>query len=388
MNSVAPSVSEGPGGRAADEATFSAPPEPPDPSLTLGMTATEFRPAWWLRGPHAQTIWGRLTRPHRAVALRRELLITPDDDDLVLDHLDSDSSSVPRSSSEFLEGDRGTEELRGTPRNLHFILLHGLEGSSNSVYMQGLLSAIARRGLSATAVNFRSCAEGLPHNRRPRFYHSGETTDFDFVVRTLRAREPHKKLVAIGASLGGNALLKWLGEHPGQTDIAAAATLSVPYDLRAGGDLLEKGWGPFYVARFLASLRKKAVDVTRRFPEVKLDLEAVRRSNSFRTFDDAVTAPLHGFRDADDYYDRSSSIHFIGRVTTPTLCISADDDPFVPLEAIERARAAASPAVDFRITRGGGHTGFIAGRAPWRPQYWAEEMAVDWLTLKVLSAEQ
>jgi predicted alpha/beta-fold hydrolase len=324
----------------------------------------DFTPAWWLRGPHAQTIWGRLTRPHRAVALRREVLITPDDDDLVLDHLDAAESQ------------------------LHFILLHGLEGSSNSVYMQGLLSAIARRGFSASAVNFRSCAEGLPHNRRPRFYHSGETTDFDFVVRTLRAREPDKKLVAIGASLGGNALLKWLGEHPGQTDIAAAATLSVPYDLRAGGDLLEQGWGPFYVARFLASLRKKAVDVTRRFPEVKLDLEAVRRSNSFRTFDDAVTAPLHGFRDADDYYDSSSSIHFIGRITTPTLCISADDDPFVPLDAIKRARAAASPTVDFRITRGGGHTGFIAGRAPWRPQYWAEEMAVQWIVKTVLSAER
>ena len=171
-----------------------------------------FTPAWFLRGPHAQTIWGRLARPRRLVRLRRETLTTPDGDELVLDHLDAP-----------VRDDR-----------FRFVLLHGLEGSANSVYMQGLLSVIARQGFAATAMNFRSCARDpgrfgrtLP-NRRPRFYHSGETGDLDFVVRTLRAREPQAGLLAVGASLGGNVLLKWLGEHPNQSDVAAAATEPCP----------------------------------------------------------------------------------------------------------------------------------------------------------------
>ena len=198
--------------------------------------SADFSPAWFLPGPHFQTIWGRLVRPRRLVTLRREAIELPDGDELVLDHLDASSSvprgsSVPRSSTPTKPEEPEEPE---EPRNPHFVLLHGLEGSSQSVYMQGVLAAIARHGHAATAINFRSCARDpqsllrmLP-NRRPRFYHSGDTADFDFVVRTLAARMPGAKLVAFGASLGGNVLLKWLGEHPDQTLIGAAATLSVP----------------------------------------------------------------------------------------------------------------------------------------------------------------
>ncbi len=266
--------------------------------------------------------------------------------------------------------------------------MHGLEGSTNSVYMQGLLAVVARHGFAATAINFRSCARdqervgrSLP-NRRPRFYHSGETGDFDFVVRTLHAREPDVKLLAAGASLGGNVLLKWLGEHPGQTDIAAAATFSVPYDLGAGSRHLEFGFLPrFYVNRFLATLKKKTKQLVARFPEMRdrIDLDAVMRAKTFRDIDNAATAPIHGFRDADDYYARSSSIHFLGAITTPTLCLSAIDDPFLPSEALERARTNASKAIEFRITENGGHTGYIAGSLPWRCEYWAEELIIGWL---------
>ena len=325
-----------------------------------------FTPAWFLRGPHAQTIWGRLARPRRLVTLRRETIDTPDGDELVLDHLDAPV---------------GGERFR-------FVLMHGLEGSTNSVYMQGLLSVIARQGFGATAINFRSCARdqrrvtrSLP-NRRPRFYHSGETGDFDFVVRTLRARAPEVSLLAVGASLGGNVLLKWLGEHRGQTDVAAAATFSVPYDLAAGSRHLELGLLPrFYVNRFLATLKQKTKRLVARFPEMRerIDLGAVMRAKTFREIDNAATAPIHGFRDADDYYARSSSIHFLGAITTPTLCLSAIDDPFLPPEALERARACASAAVEFRVTANGGHTGFIAGALPWRCEYWAEELIVGWL---------
>jgi predicted alpha/beta-fold hydrolase len=320
--------------------------------------SSDFSPAWFLPGPHFQTIWGRLTRPRRLVKLRRESLELPDGDELLLDHLDADS-------------------------DLHFILLHGLEGSSHSVYMQGTLAAIKRHDHSATAINFRSCARA-PHsltalvpNRRPRFYHSGDTGDFDFVIRTLAARMPDKTFVAFGASLGGNVLLKWLGENPDQTLLTAAAALSVPYDLGAGSRHLDQSAaGRFYVNTFLKSLKKK---VNRPDIAARIDVARVLKSRNFMEFDDAATAPLHGFRDADDYYARSSSIHFLGRIKTPTLALNAEDDPFIPAEVLRRAKAAASDAVDFRTTKCGGHVGFIGGRIPWRCEYWAEELLVRWL---------
>jgi predicted alpha/beta-fold hydrolase len=317
----------------------------------------DFTPPWWLRNAHVQTVFGRVTRPRRLVRLEREVLETPDGDELMLDHLSGDPKT-------------------------RFILMHGLEGSSNSVYMQGLLASIGRHGMSATAINFRSCARDpnrisrmLP-NRRPRFYHSGETGDFDFVVQTLTKRWPSATFLGIGASLGGNALLKWLGEHPGQTAIAAAATISVPYDLGAGAIHLEKTWaGRLYVNRFLATLKEKVKAVVKRFPDVAIDLGSVMRSRTFREFDDAATAPLHGFLDANDYWARSSSIYFLPRITTRALCISAEDDPFLPHEALVRARAAASPSVHFVTPRYGGHVGFVGASMT----YWAEELAVDWL---------
>jgi uncharacterized protein len=321
----------------------------------------EFSPAWFLPGPHLQTIWGRATRPRRMVQLRRETIETPDGDELVLDHLDA----------------RLMEPL-------HFILLHGLEGSSNSVYVQGVLSILARLGHAATAINFRSCARDplavrrmLP-NRRPRFYHSGETGDFDFVIRTLAARHPDRKLLAFGASLGGNVLLKWLGEHPGQTLVAAAAAVSTPYDLGAGSLLLEQSAaGRLYVARFLATLKVKTMraDIVGR-----IDAEAVQNARTFRDFDEHATGPLHGFTGADDYYQRSSSIHFLQHITTPVLALNAEDDPFLPREVLPLAKAAASPSVDFRTTTAGGHVGFVSGNAPWKCEYWAEELVVRWLT--------
>jgi predicted alpha/beta-fold hydrolase len=301
-----------------------------------------FAPPFWLRNPHLQTVWGRLTRPRRMVRLRREILTTPDGDDLILDHLDGKG-----------------------PR---FVLLHGLEGSSNSVYIQGLLSIIQRHGRAATVMNFRSCAlDERGHfimNKRPRLYHSGETTDFDFFINTLK--EP---VVAIGASLGGNVLLKWLGEHPDQKKVIAAATMSVPYDLEAGSRHLEKtSWGRFYVRRFVITLAKKAALVGG-----PIDVARASRANTFFEFDEAATAPLHGFAGAEDYWAKSSSINYIDKIKTPTLCISAEDDPFLPREVLSRLRP--SPSVTLEITPHGGHTGFIGGK----PRYWAEERLVSWL---------
>ena len=324
----------------------------------------DFTPAWFLPGPHLQTIWARLVRGRRRVALRREWIETPDGDELVLDHL---------------------EPPGGAP--LHYVLLHGLEGSAHSVYMQGILHEIRKRGAAATAINFRSCARDLKSlfgtlpNRTARFYHSGEITDFDFVVRMLRDRHPDRRIVAAGASLGGNALLKWLATHRDQKIVERAATISVPYDLAAGGEHLESGFGRWYVARFLTTLVKKVERVTREFPETRgiIDLEKVRRASTFREFDDAVTAPLHGFRDADDYYARASSIFDLHKVNTPALLISAADDPFTPPGVLERVRASISPSTKLIVTESGGHTGFVSGRFPWSCVYWAEQYVVEWL---------
>jgi predicted alpha/beta-fold hydrolase len=326
-----------------------------------------FRPAGWLPGPHLQTIWGRLARSRRQVPMVRETLETPDGDELVVDRV---------------EGPAGSPLV---------IVLHGLEGSSHSVYAQGLLLEIRRRGWRGAAMNFRSCARDpgdlsrMVPNRRPRLYHSGETEDLDFLARTLAQREPESPLLAVGVSLGGNVLLKWLGEARPPRPIAAAVAISTPYDLAASGRYLDTAIGRAYTGRFLATLKKKAIDVRARFPEAagKIDLPRALAARTFWEFDDAANAPLHGFAGADDYYRRASSLAYLPGIRTRALCLSAEDDPFLPPEALERARRAAPPEVEFVVTSRGGHIGFVSGEAPWRPRYWAEELAVDWLARSI-----
>ncbi len=328
--------------------------------------------AWWLRGATAQTLWARLARSRHLVRFEREVLTTEDDDDLILDHAPGPA---------------------GSPR---LLLLHGLEGSAHSLHTQGLAVQAARVGWRCTVLNFRSCARDprqisrrLP-NRRARLYHSGETADFDFAVRTLAAREPGVPLYAAGFSLGGNVLLKWLGEAGAASPIRGAATISVPYDLAAASRYLERPAARLYTYHFLRRLKPKALDVLARFPAETAHLDAARigAARTFSEFDQAVTAPLHGFASAEDYYRRSSSLGFLSRIAVPTLCISSEDDPFYPPEAVERARRARSPAVAFEVTPWGGHTGFVSGPWPWRPRYWAEERVVDWLGELQASAER
>ena len=324
-----------------------------------------YSPAWWLPSPHLQTIWGRLVRPRNAAPFRRESLTTPDGDELIVDHAGADDAPA------------------------RVVFLHGLEGSSNSVYVQGMTALALERGLAVTAMNYRYCARD-PHdlqrcipNRRPRLYHSGETTDFDFVVNELARRSPSARLFAIGVSLGGNVLLKWLGEHPGQKLVSGAVALSVPYDLGAGGAYMESGLGPLYVRSFVRTLVNKAIHIVREFPEAasKLDIARIAKSSTFREFDDAATAPLHGMSGADDYYAKCSSIHFLERITTPTLCVSAMDDPFLPPAILDRVRTLLPSCAELVVTKQGGHIGFITG-SPRRPVYWAEEMAVDWVAAR------
>jgi len=327
---------------------------------------TPFRPAPWLPGPHLQTVWSRWFRRGPRVDYRREAWETPDGDDLVLD---------------FVDGPEGSPFL---------LVLHGLEGSSQSLYVQGLLSRARARGWRGAALNFRSCAirpggsrGDWIMNRAPRLYHSGETTDLDWVVERLAAREPGLRLALAGISLGGNVLLKWLGERGEEAprEVRAAAAISAPHDLAAASRHLMTGLGPLYVRAFLRSLRAKALAFDARHAGI-VDVAAVRRARSFWEHDDAAVAPIHGFRDAADYYARASSIGVVDRIRVPTLVVNAADDPFVPVDVLDRVRARASDAVTCRFTRKGAHVGFVTG-PPWRARCWAEDEAVEFLAARV-----
>jgi len=342
-----------------------APTDPRGGARRAGLgPARPFTPAWWVPGPHLQSSWARIFRSRRLITFEREVLTTPDGDELMLDHADGPA---------------------GSPRVL---LLHGLEGSAHSLHTQGLALLVARLGWRSTVLNFRSCARDpadirrrLP-NRRPRLYHSGETGDLDFVVRLLAGRDPGAPLFSIGFSLGGNVLLKWLGEQGAASAIRAASVISVPYDLAVSSRFLERRTGRIYARHFMTRLRAKARALLEAFPEETRHLHAARIEGcrTFAEFDDCLTAPLHGFASAADYYQRSSSVGFLARIEVPTLCISSLDDPFCPAEGVTRAIAAAGPQVSFEVTKHGGHVGFVAGRLPWRPVYWAEERAIAWLT--------
>jgi predicted alpha/beta-fold hydrolase len=216
-------------------------------------------------------------------------------------------------------------------------------------------------------------------NRGERMYHSGETSDLDWVVARLVEREPDLDLRLVGVSLGGNVLLKWLGERGASAppQVRAAAAISAPLDLAACARHLESGLGPLYMRFFLGSLKQKSLDFAERYPG-RIDPAAVRAARTFRQIDDAATGPIHGFADADDYYARSSSLPYLGRIRVPTLVINARDDPFEPGEVLDRAREEASELVRCAFTDRGGHVGWVVG-PPWAARSWGEDLAVEWL---------
>lgn len=308
-----------------------------------------FRPAWWLRNPHAQTIWGRFLRRIPRIHTRLERITAPDGELLELHHLDAAASSAP-----------------------HVFLLHGLEGSPRSHYVGGLLDQARQRGWAATLLVFRGCGE-TPNLAR-RFYHSGETTDLDFALSTV-VRRHHGPLLLAGVSLGGNVLLKWLGERGGSARelVRAAAAVSVPFDLEAGAKRITEGFSRVYDRSFLKSLRRKAQIKLERYPDL-FDATRLARVQSIFDFDDAVTAPVHGFTSARDYYARASSLQFLAKIETPTLLLSARDDPFLPAQVLERVERSVrdNPALTIEFQPRGGHVGFIGGNRPWHPFYYAE----------------
>jgi len=256
------------------------------------------------------------------------------------------------------------------------LVLHGLEGTPGSGYVRATLNEIARRGWGAVAMAWRSCSG--ESNRALRTYCSGETEDPRFVCGRIRGAGVRGPLFAIGFSLGGNALLKLLAETGEAAPLDAGVAVSTPYDLAACARSLDAPWGggAIYRREFLRTLRQKALRKLREHPACGLSADAVRRARTFHAFDDAFTAPSNGYRDADDYYARASSGPLLDRIRRPVLCISAEDDPMVPLETLPASIR--NPSVQLLRTQKGGHVGFLAGSLL-RPRFWAEAQAVEFL---------
>jgi uncharacterized protein len=303
----------------------------------------------WLPGGNLQSIHAGRFVPLPEVQYRRERWDTPDGDFIDLDW---------------------TVAQPGQPL---VALFHGLEGNARSHYALSLMAALVKHGWNGVVVHFRGCS-GEP-NRLLRAYHSGDHAEIDWILRRLRALHP-EPLFTAGVSLGGNALLKWLGEQGGgaREVVTAAAAVSAPMDLAAGGHALGKGFNMVYTRMFMATLREKSLHKLRQFPGA-FNEQALRNSRTLYEFDNVVTAPLHGFRDTDDYWARASSKPGLINIAVPTLVLNAKNDPFVPADSLPSA-AQVSSSVTLEQPGDGGHCGFVSGPPPGN---------LDWLPKRLIA---
>ena len=257
------------------------------------------------------------------------------------------------------------------------LVLHGLEGSLESHYPAGLIQAATNSKKHTLFMHFRGCSGEA--NRLARRYHSGETADLRYVLETIQQRYPGKSIHAIGVSLGGNVLLKYLGEHGNDSLLQSAVAISVPYDLAVAGQTLDVGTARIYQRHLLNSLQATFYEKTR-LMELPIRIPDKHEIDTIYNFDDLVTAPIHGFRGADDYYAQSSSRQFISAIKTPTLLIHAIDDPFMTPAVIPTANELPA-CVELDLQTHGGHVGFIDGNIPLKAGYWLDQRVQDFLSL-------
>lgn len=307
-----------------------------------------YRAPRWLPGAHLQTIYPALFLKRSPPRLRREIWTSPDHDIIAVDFLDSANVSAPL-----------------------LVLFHGLEGSSASHYAIAQLRHLKKIGWAAAVVHFRGCG-GL-NNQKPRAYHAGDSAEIDWVLRRMQTDHPQHPLLAFGVSLGGNALLKWLGEQgsAAQSILRGVVAVSVPFDLTATGKHLDQGlnrW--FYTRHFLSTLKQKA---KRLLP----DNTQVQLTKTLRDFDDRFTARIHGFRDVDDYWLRSSSRPWLKTIVVKTLLIQAQNDPFLPTESLPKPEEL-SENISLCWPEQGGHAGFVSGPFPGQMN-WLPETSCKWL---------
>lgn len=321
-----------------------------------------FHPPPWLRDPHWQTIWPTLFRRVRTIPWRRERLELWDGDFLDLDWWEVESNLV-----------QGAKPESGPL----VILAHGLEGNSQRPYMAGMARAFHRRGWNVLSWNFRGCS-GVA-NRLFRSYHSGATEDLSAVVQHAERTGRFGSIAVIGFSLGGNLTLKYLTELGASGGIVrGGAGVSVPCDLEAAAERMTGPDCAFYMKRFLKDMGEKMRAKALQYPG-KLRLEALEGMTTFRQFDDAFTAPLHGFRDAQDYWDQSSCGPRLHQIRVPTMIVNAVDDPFLAPACFPSRAAEASEWVHLVAPARGGHVGFVSGLGLWG-EYWSETVVADFLT--------
>ena len=304
-----------------------------------------YQPPLWLPSGHLQTIYPAKCIPKPHVAYRRERWDAHDGDFVDVD---------------FVDGEPGAPLV---------VLFHGLEGSSNSHYARSLMAALQARGWSGAIPHFRGCSGEA--NLTPRFYHSGDATEVDWIVRRLHAHHAGA-VYAAGVSLGGNAMLRWLGESGHAAAIlAGACAVSAPLDLTASGAALGSGFNMLYTRMFLRTLKFKSLAKLERYPGL-FDRTALLGARDLYAFDNIVTAPLHGYRDTDDYWHRASARHVLDDIRVPTLVLNARNDPFLPGQHLPHSAAA---CVTLEYPDEGGHVGFVTGTPPG---------SLDWLPQRIL----
>lgn len=315
-----------------------------------------YRSPWWLPGGHLQTIWP-VARKGPLPHYRRERWDTPDGDFIELDWLRA-----------------------GEPRAPLVVLFHGLEGSSRSHYARTLMNAVTARGWNGVVVHFRGCA-GSP-NRFARAYHTGDSDEIDWILRRLHVTANGAALFVTGVSLGGNALLKWLGEreHEAASLVTAAASVCAPLDLSISGAALGRGFNLVYARHFLATLKHKALAKCGDHPG-RFDAPRIAQARTLETFDDAYTAPAHGFAGVGDYWRRASARPWLSAIRCPTLVLNAANDPFVPADALPDPHALPA-TVTFEYPRGGGHVGFLGGNWPGVQDWLGQRLLAHFDTLR------
>ena len=314
----------------------------------MPILKSEFKPAWWQANPHLQTLWPTLFRK--------------------VPNVNTSTYRLELNDGDFLD-----LELTAIVNKPIVVILHGLEGSIDSPYAKPLIKALDNAGYAVCFVHFRGCSGEV--NRLARSYHSGDTEDLQAVVEYLISEYQQGVFAAIGFSLGGNALLKWMGEQADNALVKTAVAVSVPFQLADAGDRLEKSFSRIYQKHLVSLCQQK---YRQKFTSQSSPLEVdVNTLNTFFRFDDQVTAPLNGFDGADDYYKKSSSRQFLKYIQKPTLILHAKDDPFMWTRSIP-TEAELSQSVQLELSNHGGHVGFVNGSL-FKPKYWLDQRIVNWL---------
>jgi predicted alpha/beta-fold hydrolase len=314
------------------------------------IVPSEFTPAKGLKNANLQTLWPFVARLRVHPKLQRERV-------------------------ELSDGDFIDLEWAGEGDGPIIILLHGMTGNIDSPYIKGMLQSIAAQGWRGVMMYYRGCSEEI--NRLPVTYHFGRSDDFDSVLRHIQNKHPQTPLHAVGYSMGGNVLLKWLGEHPEENILQSAAAVSPPFDLRSCSANIRKGLGRFYQWYIMREVRH----YLRRkysYPDSPIDLKKVIATKSFWDLDEKVTAPINGFPDALTYYQSSSCKSWLKHITTNTLIIHAQDDPLIPSDSYPSCDKL-SKKIRFEISRHGGHVGFIGGSIS-QPEFWLDQRILKFFT--------